>query len=186
MRHIKFIRATVLMNLKKLLGAILIVMALAAPAKGHELSEKMLELFKDKNRNVSLGAMLIAAPVSDNEKLIEYVRWSLKKSDPAPDRLVKLYYLARTAMEKDEPLAFIKAFPEDPEKFNEVLAFDASLTRTVNGLMAIYLVELTECYVNAELREAARAKVERLRAVQMLSGWSAEIFPDEDFPRCPR
>lgn len=172
--------------MKKLFSAFLIVLAMATPAKGHELSDKMLQLFKDNSRNVRLGAMLIADPVSDNEKLIEYVRLSLQNNEPTPDHLIKLYYLARTGMGNEDPLAFIKAFPEEPEKFNEVLAFDASLTRTVSGLMVIYLVELTDCHVHKDLRKAARAKVDRLQAVQLLSGWSAEVFPDAGFAKCPR
>lgn len=171
--------------MRKILVSFLIVLGLAAPASAHELSDRMLQLFKDKSRNVSLGAMLIADPVSDNEELIKYARWSLKKNDPPLERAVKRYYLARATYENEDTLAFIRAFPEEPEAFKEVLAFDASLTRSVSGVMVLYLVDLTECHTARDVREAARDKVDRLRMVQLLSGWAAEIFPDQNFPLCP-
>lgn len=170
--------------MKKIFAALCLCLALAAPAAASPLSDKMLELFKDKNPDVSLGAMLIAPPVGDNAELIKYVRWSLKRGESATARLVKLYYLASTGFGSEDALAFVKEFPEDPEKFNAVLAFDSSLTRTVSGVMVEYLVSLTECNNNQDVRAEARDKVERLRMVQLISGWSAEIFPDGDFPAC--
>lgn len=160
------------------------LLVLAAPAGAHELSDKMLQLFKDPSRNVSLGAMLIAGPVSDNEAMVAYARRALKKSDPVVDAMVKRYYLASATFEKADVLAFIRGWPENPDEFKEVLAFDAALTRTVSGVMVLHLVQLTGCDYPREIYEAARDKVSRLGMVQLLSGWAAEIFPNGDFPAC--
>ena len=157
---------------------------MAVPARGHELSESMLRLFKDPDRRVSLGAMLIAYPVSDNDKMIEYARSSLKKNGPALERAVKSYYLARATYEPANILNFIAAFPEDPQDYVALLAFDASLTNTVSGMMIQYLLSLTECVERKEIREAARAKAGRLRETHYQSGWAAEIYPDDAFPIC--
>ena len=169
--------------MKKIILTALLCLGMSAQTQASDLSDKMLELFKSSNKSVSLGAMLIADNVLDDQgKLENYVKWSLKKSDPPLDRTVKLYFLSR--VNSDYNLQFIKEFPEDPKIFNEVLSFVASLTRSVSGLMVMYLASLSECYAQANSRNAAREKVERMRMVQMLSGWAAEIFPDE-FEQCP-
>lgn len=157
---------------------------MALPARGHELSSRMLPLFKDADSNVSLGAMLVAPPVSDNEELIQYVRRNLKKSDPAVARMAKRYYLARTSAAPKDTVDFINEFPEIPEELEEVLVFDTALTRTGNGIMLEYLVSLADCSVQKNIREAARDKIDRLRMPLLLSGWHGEPFPNDDFLEC--
>lgn len=155
---------------------------------GDALSARMLELFRDSDERVSLGAMLVSDQILHDECLVRYVLDSRAPGESVRARAVKNFYLAMVRPYFDGPgngyaRAFIDEFPEEPEAFNEVLAFDASLTRTVSGRMVMELTDMAECHRPAEVRAAARAKVERLRETQDKSGWAAEIFPDS-FPHC--
>lgn len=156
-------------------------------ACGDALSARILELFKDADETVSLGAMLVCDQVGNDECLVQYVIASRSPSDSLRARTVKNYYLAVTRYfdgpGKGYARTFINEFPEDPKGFADVLAFDASLTRTVAGRMIMEIVDSTDCRHPASLRKTARAKVERLRTTQDKAGWASEILPDS-FPVC--
>lgn len=159
------------------------------PACGDALSTRMLELFKDPDENVSLGAMLISDQIAHDDCLVQYVIASRSPKDSVRARTVKNYYLAVTRYfdgpGKGYARTFIDEFPEDPKEFADVLAFDASLTRTVAGRMIMEVVDGTDCRHTPSYRRAARAKVERLRVTQDKAGWAAELLPDS-FPVCAK
>lgn len=163
--------------------------AWACPPCEDALSGRVLEMFQDEDETVSLGAMLVCDQVRRDECLVEYVLASRSPSDSVLARTVKNYYLA-VARYFEGPgrgyaYTFIEEFPEDPDDFEEVLSFDAGLTRTVSGRMIMELVDMADCRRPPQLRAAARAKLERLRLTQERAGWAAEIFP-ETLPACAR
>ena len=155
---------------------------------GDALSARLLELFRDDDERVSLGAMLVCDQVLHDDCLVEYVLSSRSPADSLRASTVKNYYLAVVRYFEGPgqgyARTFVEEFPEDPAGFAEVLSFDASLTRTVSGRMILELVDMADCRRPLELRTAARAKLERLRATQDQAGWAAEILP-ETLPVCP-
>ena len=160
--------------------------AKAAALCGDPLSSRILALFQDADQRVSLGAMLISDYVLHDDCLVNYVLQSRKPNEDLLARNVKNFYLA-LARPLDVPddgytRAFLDAFPEDPKEFNAVLAFDASLTRTVSGRMVMEIVSMSECHRPVAIRKAAREKILRLMETQERSGWAAEIFPDAFTP----
>lgn len=148
-------------------------------AQATALDDKLLKLFQNRNPQVSLGAMLIATGARDEDrKLEQYVRDGLKEqAQTVLERTVKLYFLALSTYSDEDMLAFVQAFPEDPQDFLEVLRFDSGVTQTISGLMVQEISAWTSCQTRREVREAARTKVERLRETKDQSGWAAEIFP---------
>lgn len=142
------------------------------------LADKLLELFKDPNEQVSLGAMLISPRVSDAGKLIAYVRSVQKPADKPYVRAVKQYFLAMAIYEEEERIAFINSYPEDPEAYAKTIDFDMGLTNSLGGLMIQELLTETSCDTLRSVRKVAREKILRLCKTHDASGVALELMPE--------
>jgi hypothetical protein len=153
----------------------------AARFEDTPMAKLMLELYKNKNKDISLGAMLLSVELYSTHNLEKFLRMSIDKNDTKWINCIKLYVISKFTFDDDDVKAFIEAFPDDRKNFWTLINFESNVTRHPHSKMISHLISYakidTSVYKNAELKNLAVSKVHKI--IPLADGWVSESIESQ-------
>ena len=153
-------------------------------AAGYEdtpMAKLMLELYKNENKNISLGAMLLSVELYSTYNLEKFLRTSVDKNDIRWINCIKLYVISKFTFDDDDIKAFIESFPDDRENFWALIKFESSVTRHPHSKILSHLISYTKTdasiYNNPELKNLALNKIHKI--IPLADGWVSESIESQ-------
>lgn len=135
------------------------------------LSEAVLELYKNSNKEVSLGAMLISQRLYDDELLAGYIHKQRNDADPLWIKTIQNYALNHFSQrESSLMMRFISEFPVTKQELNLLTEFEANTFTTVQSKPLEYLIELASDR-DLAIKNAAKEKLITIKG--LADGWVA-------------
>jgi hypothetical protein len=161
------------------LGSLLMPMPSAANMERskHKLVEIFIELFKNEDQAVSLGAMLVSIDINDYHELEKYVRSTIKEKDEKWIRCIKLFVISRYTWEDVDAVYFIESIPEDAESFRKLIDFESSVLRHPCSHILSHLMDYADKRIkrpHARIHEMAKKKIIKIEPLS--DGWVGECL----------
>jgi hypothetical protein len=142
--------------------------------KQHEIVEKFIELFRNEDLNISLGAMLISIDINDYKNLEKYVRNTINENDEKWIRCIKLFVISRYTFEDIDAINFIKSIPDDKENFQKLIEFESSVLRHPGSHILSHLIYYAKKIKRPAMSKVANKKIKRI--LPLSDGWVGDFL----------
>lgn len=137
-----------------------------------------LELYKSKDKNISLGSMLLSINMYNSKNLENFLKASIKDEDSPAEKCIKLYTLSKLTADYSDMKNFIESFPDNSENFWELINFECKVTRCPHSSMLRELIDFANMdyeVINEkdiELQNIANKKLKQI--IPLADGWVSE------------
>ncbi|MDR2574572.1 MAG: hypothetical protein LBC94_09595 [Desulfovibrio sp.] len=141
------------------------------------IAKSVLELYKNEDKNISLGAMLLSVDIFDYQELEKYLRNNVNENDEKWIKCIKLYTISKYTFDEYDSKLFIESFPDDKENFWKLINFECTVTRCPGSNIISHLINYVKTKNAPDIQYSASYKLNKV--LENADGWVGDFVESQ-------